>query len=503
VATAWPGSGSRSGMSIVSDAASDGLMLVAAGSGPDVNGWLFAIDKAATTAPVVEELDHLNSSGMVALDDRVYRVLSSPSEPNASGDFIVYDASGVIVYRRVDGLADSHGLVWDGTNFIVPCSFTNEIFWLSPAGETVRVWRAPGEGDAWHINGLNVRDGRLYASAFGKFATHRGWSKTMGERSGIIFDVETQEPVVSDLACPHDPYFLDGGWLVCDSFTKRLLLIDAETGAVRRQVQLPGWTRGLAVGRDHLFVGVSGQRHSTTSKGRAGVHVLDRSTLATVAGIELPCEEISALALVPNALIAGLRRGFRTNDMRVAVQDRRDLFELAGQGAATLKMTPMPALARPRDFRVRIRVRAPRRVRAGEFFDAVVTIKNRSRRTLFTAAPFPVNIGIVFEQIGGTGQPEEVRREPLPEPLLPGKTLRFTLSVQSPAAAAAYRVRFTLLQEWVRWFDTDQRWFARLRSSNRCRIPLRVSAAEAGPVRASAPLDGGGLSAAPKQEVPK
>jgi hypothetical protein len=74
--------------------------------------------------------------------------------------------------------------------------------------------------------------------------------------------------------------------------------------------------------------------------------------------------------------------------------------------------------------------------------------------------------------------------------------------LQSPAAAADYRVRFTLLQEWVRWFDTDQRWFARLRSSNRCRIPLRVSAA-ASAAAASVPLDGGGLSAAPKQEVPK
>jgi acetolactate synthase-1/2/3 large subunit len=485
-------------MSIVSDAASDGLMLVAAGSGPDVNGWLFAIDKAATPAPVVEELDHLSSSGIVALDDRVYRVLSSPSEANASGDFIVYDTSGVVVYRRVDGLADSHGLVWDGTSFIVPCSFTNEIFWLSPAGETVRVWRAPGEGDAWHINGLNVRDGRLYASAFGKFATHRGWAKKMGERSGIIFDVETQDQVVSDLACPHDPVYLDGGWLVCDSYTSRLLFIDEATQTIKREAKLTGWSRGVAVSRDHIFVGVSGERHGDKSKStnRARVTVVNRATFAIVGEIVLPCEEITTLALVPGALVPALRRGFRTNALRVGVQDRRDLFQLAGQGQAALQLTPMRALDKPRDFRVRIRVRAPRRVRGGEYFDAYVTIKNRGPKALFTAAPFPVNIGIVFEEIGGDIEASEVRREALPQPLLPGATLRFKLSIQSPAAPAAYRVRFTLLQEWVRWFDQDQRWFARLRSSNRRYVRLDVRNVE------PRPSPNGKGRSRPKEQLP-
>jgi len=474
----------------------DELTLVAAGTGPDVKGWLFAIENAAAASPEIEELDYLNSSGIVATHDRLYRVLSSTSDRGASGDFLVYDAGGAVIYRRVDGLADSHGLVWDGTNFAVPCSFTNEIFWLSPSGETTRVWRAPGEGDAWHVNGLNVRDGRLYASSFGKFATHRGWSKTMGERTGIIFDVETQAPVVSELACPHDPFFADGGWLICDSYTKRLLFVDEKTGSIVRQAQLAGWTRALAVGRDHINVGVSGQRHATTAKGSASIQVLDRATLAPVSSIVLPCEEITTLALTPRTLIAGIRRGFRTNDLRAAVQDRRDLFELAGQRAAALKLTPMRALENPRDFRVRIRVRAPRRVRGGDYFEAHVTIKNRSRRTLFTAAPFPVNIGIVFEQIGAAEQADLVRREPLPEPLLPGATLRFTLAVQSPPTAARYHVRFTLLQEWVRWFDYDQRWLARLRSYNRWRVPLRVTAPEAG-----APSDVGGPRPSVRQDI--
>jgi hypothetical protein len=161
------------------------------------------------------------------------------------------------------------------------------------------------------------------------------------------------------------------------------------------------------------------------------------------------------------------------------VQDRRDLFELAGQGKVELHYTPMRALQNARDFRVRIHAKAPRRVLPGDVFNVEVRIKNRSRVTLFTAAPFPVNLAVVFELIGPNGpitETNEVRREPLPEAALPGKTLRFTFKVQSPQTVGKYRVRFTLVQEWVRWFDTDQRFLARLISSNRRYLPMTVDA---------------------------
>jgi acetolactate synthase-1/2/3 large subunit len=453
-------------------------VLVAAGTGPDVNGWLVAIHDTTSREPDIEVLDNLNTSGMITVGGRVYRVLSSPSEPNASGDFLVYDVTGVIRYSRVDGLADSHGLVWDGTHFVVPCSFTNEIFWLSPSGETARIWRAPGEGDAWHINGLFARDGKLFASAFGRFATHRGWAKRMGERVGHVFDVESQRSIIEGLACPHDPVFVDGGWLVCDSYTKRLLFINESTGTVQRSVQLNGWSRGLAMNADRIFVGVSGERHDKDTHAEARIVVIERSSFRVSGEIKLACLEINALAMVPESLLGGIRRGFRTNDLRVGVQDRRDLFERAGQGPVPIAGTPMRIIERPRDFRVRIYVKAPRNVKSGEYFDARISIKNRSRQTLFTAAPFPVNIAIVFYEIGQPSAAPIVRREALPEPLVPGATIRFTLPVQSPHAAADYRVRFTLVQEWVRWFDTDERWLARALSANRRYINVRVRARE-------------------------
>ena len=158
------------------------------------------------------------------------------------------------------------------------------------------------------------------------------------------------------------------------------------------------------------------------------------------------------------------------------MQDRRDLFELAGQGPAKLSYTPMEALTGPRDFRISINAKVPRTVRPGEFFSANVRITNRGPKTLLTAPPFPVNIGVVFDRVGAAGPATHVLRVPLPRPLGRDATARFTLQLQSPAEAGDYRVRFTLLQEWVRWFDIDQRWFARLVSSNRRIVSLRVSA---------------------------
>lgn len=90
-----------------------------------------------------------------------------------------------------------------------------------------------------------------------------------------------------------------------------------------------GWTRGVALDREHVHVGLSVHRDEQAG-GRAAVAILDRETLREPARVAVPAREVYALASVPAALVAGLEAGFRTNAPRVADGDQHALLRAAG-----------------------------------------------------------------------------------------------------------------------------------------------------------------------------
>lgn len=71
--------------------------------------------------------------------------------------------------------------------------------------------------------------GRLLVSAFDRFHTHRGWTEVATrEGTGIVFDVRSGRDVMSGLSSPHNPLWIDGGWLVCNSARGELLRLDGK-----------------------------------------------------------------------------------------------------------------------------------------------------------------------------------------------------------------------------------------------------------------------------------
>jgi hypothetical protein len=60
-----------------------------------------------------------------------------------------------------------------------------------------------------------------------------------------------------------------------------------------------------------------------------------------------------------------------------------------------------------------------------------------------------------FMPLGDAQSEIEERRSPLPEPVPPGATIRFTFPVTSPRLPGTYNIALSLVQEWVRWFDCD------------------------------------------------
>ena len=434
--------------------AADEVLLVT-GSGPDRSGGFFVVDRDPDGSWTVEQLDRIRSFGITCEHGFLYRMLGPDSNAPAGAELLVYDAVGVVEYRRIDSLVDPHGIVWTGSHFAVPSPAQNGIALMDRCGAVADWIRLPGTGDAWHVNGVTVRAGRLCASAFGRFTTARGWSAGGAAGQGEVFDVENRQSLVDGLDCPHDPIFLDGAWIVCDSGAQRLVAVDERTREIARCIDLGAWTRGLAASTGSLFVGLSGERYGTELR-LGSVAVLDRRTWQSVARITLPCQEILTLARVPRTFLAALRRGFRTNAARVTGADRRDPFPPVGSIDAQVVLTPMRALE-PAEARIHIDAVAPAGIAVGARFPLDVAIRNEGPRALFGAAPFPVYVGCRWSGGAGSAADEALdeHRRALPEPIAPGATLHFAVQVYAPSAAGTYCLRVTLVQHGIRRFDTD------------------------------------------------
>jgi hypothetical protein len=76
-------------------------------------------------------------------------------------------------YYHFDGLGDAHQIGWDGANFVLVSTSTNSVVWFGRSGDKTAEWKAPGDGDCWHVNGIFITDEEVYLSAFGRFTEHR------------------------------------------------------------------------------------------------------------------------------------------------------------------------------------------------------------------------------------------------------------------------------------------------------------------------------------------
>ena len=275
----------------------------------------------------IERVDRLTSTGLFVLPDRLLRLLWVPQQVCTVSELLVYDSIGIERYYRLDHVSDVHDIAWDGENFIVVSTGTNEIVWFSPTGRRVRSWRAPGADDSWHINSLCLQDGRILVSAFGRFEGARQWNDESSDGAGFVFDLATAATVLEGLHYPHTPRWFESGWLICNSKRNELILIDSRDQKVRQRVELDAYPRGIAVADDVIFVGESANRKRPEELATAAVAVVCRKTWRILERLSLPCREIYDLVLVPPELFDGVRRGFATNPVRVEEQDRYALFE--------------------------------------------------------------------------------------------------------------------------------------------------------------------------------
>jgi hypothetical protein len=242
-------------------------------------------------------IDKIDSTGLCAAHGLFFRFA------RGLRSIVGYRADGLRYVLKVPEARDVHDFLWREGQFICVSTGTNEILWLDPLGGITRRWRAEGERDAWHLNCLCEYQGRLHVSAFGRFAAHRGWvGKCAG--TGFIFDLESGQEVVSGLNGPHNPRFIDGEWIICDSHAHGLVC--QRPGESPRSLALGGFTRGLAYDARHFYVGESANRKADVPAEHSTIAVLDRTTHAIVARMEVPFPEIYEVMIVPDELAAAM-----------------------------------------------------------------------------------------------------------------------------------------------------------------------------------------------------
>ena len=424
----------------------DDYVLLASCLGDDTGGGVFAFNGCS-----VERVDTLSTTGMFYTGEKLLRVLWSDDHP--VGEVLVYDQSGVQRYYRVDGVSSVHDVALDQDCLLLVSTGTNRLVWLNAAGELAREWKAPGDGDAWHLNSVFRHNGELYVSAFGRFENHREWAENGNQNSGIIFNLKDQVDLFAGLSRPHNPRWLDGAWTVCNSGTRDVLEL-GRGGSVVRRVHLDGWTRGLAVCDLFIFVGESGNRHDSHPPGHASIVVVDRQTWRPLGRLSLPSREIYDLVLVPRAIYAGLMRGFRTNPLRSAETEQYALFRSAGVEPVRLWATgkPLP----PEACRVHVDAELPTSMDPKQVLRVPCSVENTGSAVYVTALPYPVHFSYKWiDQNSGSLLPDcEGLRTPLYEALGPGQKQKYELQVQAPEAQGDFILRLTLVQENVAWFDT-------------------------------------------------
>lgn len=413
-----------------------GHVLVASGFGDDSGGGLFRLDDGR-----FHQIDALSTTGLALGDGRLARFLRAPGDQTSTGEVLVYDRLGLLSYHRLDAVPDPHDAVYVEDLLVVASSASNSVLWIDRAGEIVRRWSPdPGAGDAWHINGVACVDGSLYVTSFGRFAAHREWAGPKQEGAGLLMRLEDGFSVAEGLTCPHSPRRAEEGWYVCESEHRRLCLYDADGGSPVRTIELDGWTRGIAVADDRVFVGESAGR--SPGSGRAAVAVLERSTLRVLDRIPLPCSEVFDLVFVPDGLLHGVSIGSDTNSHRVIEQ----LLTTPQSGSLRFSGAPLPLP----QIGLELYGELPRSARPGEGLVRSIRVRNTSGLHYASIPPHPVLV--VSQWFSPSGDLLAEARHPLASELRPGAEVDVDVHFAAPAAPGTYRLRITVVQEHVAWF---------------------------------------------------
>ena len=204
-----------------------------------------------------------------------------------------------------DSPPDLHDVLTTADGTYAVFTETNEVAHLNANYRVVESWRFGNEPDSVHVNCLAIHNGRLVASMFGRFHARRGY-KGATRQAGLVVDVRTGQPLIEGLSQPHSLVSIGEELWLCNSEDQSVRIYDGDY-QLKRNVSLPGYTRGLAMGNEHLYVGLSRSRNAAGSDvgefDSAVIAVLDRGSLKVVGYVPIPHSEIYDIRVAASAFI--------------------------------------------------------------------------------------------------------------------------------------------------------------------------------------------------------
>jgi len=196
---------------------------------------------------------------------------------------------------------DIHDLFVEEDRLYVVVTEQNAVFEMDLALNMLDRWGVPGEHDSAHMNSVTIYQGRLMASVFGRFEKHREYKN--GTRGlGEVIDIKSGETFIAGLSQPHSLTVIGKLLYLCNSEEKELRIYCGTV--LQKSIALPGYARGIAVGKHHLYVGLSLSRNMTMMNNSTGVEPERNTTVAVLNTITF---EIEALVPIPFPEIYDIR----------------------------------------------------------------------------------------------------------------------------------------------------------------------------------------------------
>jgi GT2 family glycosyltransferase len=238
-------------------------------------------------------LDNLSTTGIFHNYDTFLRGYQSDALSISKKSQASFVKSHTLLEDIHDVLVHEHEVYIVGTA-------RNEIIKLDFAGNEIQRWALSNEKDAWHINCLAVWNNRIIFSAFGEFTESRGY-KGRTQASGFVQDLLSGERLISGLSQPHSLSPIGQNLLLANSEQMEILEFSPHGTLIKSQ-KLEGYTRGICVSEQVIYVGLSQSRNiAHNNLASAAIVVLDKISLQEISRVHIPCSEIYDLVSVDEA----------------------------------------------------------------------------------------------------------------------------------------------------------------------------------------------------------
>lgn len=238
------------------------------------------------------QLDSFGSTGISEQDGLLIRAVQP-------GTLIIYGHDHQ--QKHSNSWDDIHDVLFENGQIWLISSTHNHILELNQDGVEKKRWKFSSIEDSWHLNCLARWQGRMVFSAFGEFHAYRGY-KEGTERTGFVQDLETGRKLVTGLSQPHSLALLNDDLLLANSQTGSIRQYAAK-GILIREKQLNGYTRGIAITEQFIYVGLSASRNvDTFNADCAEIVAIDRNTWAECGRLKVPNREIYGILPIHDQL---------------------------------------------------------------------------------------------------------------------------------------------------------------------------------------------------------